>query len=162
MGKILTEEDVAKTSKELKAEGKRIVLIGGCFDILHLGHIRFFREAADLGDHLFILLESDDSIKKNKGRKRPINSQAERAEILASIEYVSYIVLLKGRKIDEEYDKLIVQLSPDVIATTTGDKYIHHKKRQADLIKADLIEVIDEVHNKSTSRIAKIIREERI
>lgn len=162
MGRAITEDEAVKISLQLKKQGKKIVLTGGCFDILHLGHIRLLREAGELGDYLFVLLESDNAIKNIKGHKRPINTQKERAEILESLEPVDYVVLLKGEKNNKDYDKLIVLLSPDVIATTSGDKNIHHKKRQADLVGAKLIEVIKELKNRSTSRIAKFIAEENI
>ncbi|MCL4353856.1 adenylyltransferase/cytidyltransferase family protein [Patescibacteria group bacterium] len=160
MDKIVTEKKAAHLSKLLRKQGKKTVLIGGCFDILHIGHIRLIHEAKKQGDFLFVLLENDDNIKNTKGHHRPINSQAERAEILSSIEDIDYVILSEKKKNNKKYDKLVVNLAPNVIATTSGDKNMHHKKRQAELIKAKVIEVIKQLREKSTSRIADLIAEE--
>ncbi len=162
MSKIVTEKKAAQISKLLRKQGKKIVLIGGCFDILHIGHIRLLKEAKKQGDFLFVLLENDDNIKDIKGRHRPINSQPERAEILASMEKLDYIILSEKKKNNQKYDKLVVDLAPHVIATTSGDKNMHHKKRQASLINAKVIEVIKQLRKKSTSRIANLIAKETL
>lgn len=162
MDKIVTEKKAVQISKLLRKQGKKIVLVGGCFDILHIGHIRLLQEARKQGDFLFVLLENDDNIKDLKGRHRPINSQPERAEILASIESINYVILSEKKKNNKKYDKLVVDLAPHVIATTSGDKNMHHKKRQASLAKAKVIEVIKQLRKRSTSRIADLIAKETI
>jgi rfaE bifunctional protein nucleotidyltransferase chain/domain len=77
----------------LKARGKKIVFTNGCFDLLHVGHIRYLRSAKKLGDILVIGLNTDRSVKTIKGDKRPVLSEKERAEILAALEFVDYVVL---------------------------------------------------------------------
>ena len=108
-------------SNKLRKQGKSIVVAGGCFDILHVGHVRFLQSAKKLGDVLFVLLESDKNVKKLKGETRPINSQKDRAEILSSLKSVDYVVFLPRMKSDEDYDKLITCLKPNILATTEND-----------------------------------------
>jgi FAD synthetase len=136
---------------EIKNLPKNTVLVGGCFDILHLGHIVFLEKAKAAGDYLVVLLESDETIKRLKGTKRPINSQADRAKLLSAIKFVDYIILLPEMK-NEDYDQLILNLKPSVIATTKGDPGIIHKKRQSKLVEAKLIQ-IPHLPEKSTSLI---------
>jgi len=91
--KVIDRKEGKRIIEKLKKEGKRIVFTNGCFDILHPGHIKLLKEAKKLGDYLFVGLNSDKSIKKIKGKKRPILPQDARAEILSAIEYVDYIIL---------------------------------------------------------------------
>lgn len=153
MKKILNIEQAVKISNKLKNEKKGIVLAGGAFDILHLGHVRFLEKAKQEGDFLFVLLESDKSVRKIKGKKRPINIQADRAEVLAALYSVDFIVKLKGVLKDQGYDKIVRQISPNVLATTGIDSYIFHKIRQAKLVKAKVKIVTRRIKNKSTTKI---------
>lgn len=91
--KVINRKEAKRIIEKLKKEGKKIVFTNGCFDILHPGHIKLLKEAKKLGDYLFVGLNSDNSIKKIKGKKRPILPQDARAEILSAIEYVDYIIL---------------------------------------------------------------------
>ena len=157
MRKILTIEDAIKISKKLKEQGKTIVLAGGCFDILHIGHINFLKEAKTYGDYLFILLESDERIRKIKGKNRPINIQKDRAEILSSLCFADYVIILPLFKDNNNYDNLITAIKPDIIATTKGDTQRIHKERQAKLINATVVDVVKNISNKSTTRLVKIL-----
>ncbi|MBP6881980.1 MAG: adenylyltransferase/cytidyltransferase family protein [Candidatus Levybacteria bacterium] len=130
-----------------------VVLAGGCFDILHPGHIAFLKAALAQGDTLIILLESDEQIKKSKGEGRPINSQAVRAENLISKTSATDIILLEGSPSDREYDKIVTLLKPAIIATTENDPYKYHKERQAGLIGASVKEVIKRLEDYSTTKI---------
>ncbi|OGH21653.1 MAG: hypothetical protein A2629_01975 [Candidatus Levybacteria bacterium RIFCSPHIGHO2_01_FULL_41_15] len=152
---IVKVAEAIKISKIHRNKGKKIVLAGGCFDIIHLGHIRFLKNAKKLGGVLFVLLESDDTVGKLKGRNRPINNQKERAEVLSTIKYVDYVVLIKRMKTDKEYDKLIALLKPDFLAATEGDPGISHKMRQAKLTEAKVRTVTRKLKNKSTTRLIK-------
>ncbi len=93
----------------LRAQGKKIVFTNGCFDILHVGHVRYLRKAKSLGDILVVGLNTDRSVKKIKGEKRPIVPERERAEVLSALEFVDYIVFF------DEPDplRLIEALRPD-------------------------------------------------
>jgi D-beta-D-heptose 7-phosphate kinase / D-beta-D-heptose 1-phosphate adenosyltransferase len=91
--KLLRRNDLKKEIKLLKKSGKTIIMTNGCFDILHMGHIRYLKEAKELGDILIVALNSDISIKNIKGIKRPINNEIPRLEVLAALEFVDIITL---------------------------------------------------------------------
>lgn len=139
--------------------GKKVVVAGGCFDLLHIGHVSFLEEAKKQGDVLVVLLESDEAIKKNKGPNRPINTQKDRAQLLAAFRVVDYVVLLDPDMTNEAYDALVISLKPAIIAATKGDAYRFHKERQAAQIGAKVIDVIQQVENRSTSRLVDILHE---
>jgi rfaE bifunctional protein nucleotidyltransferase chain/domain len=110
MGKILNWDKLKETVDRLRADGKKIVFTNGCFDIIHIGHIRYLKKAKALGDVLVIGLNSDKSVSRIKP-KRPINPQKHRAEILSSLEMVDYVALF-----DEETPyELIKSLQPDIL-----------------------------------------------
>ena len=109
--KLKTWAEIAIIVKELKATSKKIVFTNGCFDIIHAGHVEYLQEAADLGDVLIIGLNSDNSVKRLKGKRRPINSQIDRAKVLSGLVAVDYIVIFEE---DTPY-KLIDHIKPDVL-----------------------------------------------
>lgn len=146
--KILSIEEAISYLKG--AEGSK-VLVGGCFDILHKGHLVFLEKAKKEGDILVVILESDQNIRKLKGKDRPINTQENRAKVLASLKDVDLVVTLPKIDSDNDYDDLVMKLKPDVIATTEGDKGIRHKIRQAKLTGAKLVEVTERVEGFSSS-----------
>jgi len=160
MNRIINPEKAIKISKKLKREGKKLVLAGGCFDILHVGHIKFLTAAKKRGNVLFILLESDKNVEIFKGKNRPINNQGERAMILSSLRAVDYVIILGEMKTNSDYDKLIINLKPDIIATTKKSQQIIHNARQAKLVDAELALVVNRISNKSTTRLANIISQE--
>ncbi len=155
--KILSVEKAVKISKRLRERGKNVVLVGGVFDILHIGHIKFLENAKKKGNSLFVLLESDENVKKLKGKNRPINPQLERAQVISALKTVDYVILLKNVKTNADYDKLIAQIKPNIIATTQDDPYKKHKIRQAKFIRAKLVYVISRIKSRSTTKIAKLI-----
>jgi D-beta-D-heptose 7-phosphate kinase/D-beta-D-heptose 1-phosphate adenosyltransferase len=110
MGKILNWDKLKKTVDRLKAKNKKVVFTNGCFDIIHIGHVRYLKEAKGLGDILIIGLNSDRSVSSIKP-DRPINPQNHRAEILSSLEMVDYVVLF-DEKTPYELIKLI---QPDIL-----------------------------------------------
>lgn len=123
--------------------------------MLHLGHITFLKNAKAKGDLLIVLLESDKTIKKLKGKGRPIHTQDVRAQILSELKSVDFVLKLAEFTSDNEYDALIEKLKPEIIATTKGDKYDFHKKRQAKKIGAKLVYVAEPIKDHSTSKIIK-------
>lgn len=159
MGKIIKPEQASKIALELRKKNKSIVLAGGCFDLLHIGHITFFEKAKEAGDILFVFLESDETIKKSKGAARPINSQKDRAKILSALEIIDFVILLPTHMTNDEYDSLITNIKPAVLATTQGDTNRAHKERQAKLIDGKVIDVIQPVENQSTTRLINILEE---
>lgn len=132
---------------------KKIVLVGGCFDILHPGHIIFLEKAKKAGDFLVVLLESDEKVKQLKGGDRPIHSQKDRTIILKALRFVDQVVKLPYMKDDQEYDQLIRKIKPDIIATTYGDQNIHHYQRSAKRVGAKLKFVVRFIKGHSTTRI---------
>lgn len=159
MNKILSVSDAIKIGRELQEQEQSIVLTGGCFDILHIGHLHFLESAKKEGDVLFVMLEHDKTIKQNKGEHRPLNTQSDRAAILASLTMVDYVILLPGSTSDAFYDELAIQLKPAIIATTAGDPYRTHKERQARLCQAKVVDVIQPIKNKSTTKLISILNE---
>lgn len=91
--KIVSANALAEEAKAFRAEEKRIVLTNGCFDLLHVGHVRYLQAARSLGDALAVALNSDASVRALKGEGRPINPEADRAEVLAALECVDYVAI---------------------------------------------------------------------
>lgn len=152
MAEIISIKKAATFGKGLKKQDKTIVLVGGCFDVLHPGHVIFLEKAKKTGDILVVLLESDEKVRKLKGIDRPVHSQMMRAKILSALRYVDYVVMLPDM-VDTEYDDLIGRIKPDVIAATSGDVNVNHHQRSAKLIGAKLKFVTRVIGDYSTSRI---------
>ena len=110
MGKIVDRLELEQVVERLRADGRKIVFTNGCFDIIHVGHVRYLKDAKHLGDVLIIGLNSDKSVSAIKPG-RPVNPQEHRAEILASLDMVDYVVLFDE---DTPYD-LIKLVKPDVL-----------------------------------------------
>jgi D-beta-D-heptose 7-phosphate kinase/D-beta-D-heptose 1-phosphate adenosyltransferase len=109
--KIKEREDLRRIVETLKSKGKRIVFTNGCFDLLHIGHVRYLEQAKSLGDVLIVGVNSDRSVRELKGPHRPILPIAERAEILSGLSCVTYITVF-----DEKTPlELILSLQPHVI-----------------------------------------------
>jgi rfaE bifunctional protein nucleotidyltransferase chain/domain len=108
--KIKTREEMKRICNDLKKENKKIVTTNGAFDMIHIGHVRSLRKAKSLGDVLIVGLNSDSSIKKYKSPDRPIISQDDRAEMLASLDCVDYVVIF------EELDsrEFLKSIKPDI------------------------------------------------
>jgi rfaE bifunctional protein nucleotidyltransferase chain/domain len=160
MNNIIDIEKAIKLSKKIRKTGKTIVLTGGCFDVLHLGHIKFLELAKKQGDILFVFLESDEKVKEIKKENRPINNQNERAEVLSSIRFVNYVIKIPFFTNNDEYDKLVTYLKPSVIAVTKESEAVKHAKRQAKKIGAQVAQVLGRIPDQSTTKIAKIISDE--
>ena len=96
---------------KIKSEGKKIVFTNGCFDLLHVGHIKYLSQAKDLGDILIIGLNSDKSVKKLKGNNRPINSFEDRAKLLAALKSVDLVIIFE----EQTPENLIQEIVPDVL-----------------------------------------------
>ena len=109
--KIKTQDELKPILYKLKKEGKKVVFTNGCFDILHVGHVRYLKEAKGYGDILIVAVNSDLSVKSIKGDKRPIVSQSERAEVVAALEMVDYVIMFDE---DTPYN-IIKKLQPDVL-----------------------------------------------
>lgn len=136
---------------------KTIVVAGGCFDLLHIGHITLLENAKKEGDLLVVLLESDDTIRKTKGIDRPIHNQKERAQLLSSLRPVDVVILLPDEMTNNDYDNLLAAIKPTIIATTKDDPHIIHKERQAKKIGAQVVAVNTYIPSVSTTKLLKIL-----
>ncbi len=149
--------DLQELEQVLPREKKgKIVLAGGCFDILHIGHVRFLSEAKKMGNYLVVLLENDKKVKKLKGKNRPIFAQELRAEVISALNCVDLVVLLPMMGNDGDYLNLVTKIKPDIIAATENDPHIEKKKRQAEKVGGEL-RLIPLVETLSSSTLAKII-----
>ena len=111
----MTLDEAVKLADRLRAERKRIVLANGCFDLLHVGHVRYLRAARKLGDVLFVGINSDAAVARLKGRGRPLMPAAERAEILLALREVDHVVVFE----EDTADRLVESLRPHVHAKGT-------------------------------------------
>jgi len=136
---------IARISKRLKHQGRRVVFTNGCFDILHRGHASYLQKAKDLGDFLIVGLNSDESISRLKGDDRPINTLEDRAFLLAALESVDYVVPFTQ---DTPYE-LIKEILPDLLVK--GADYRGKEVVGSDV--AGAVELIEFVDGKSTSKI---------
>lgn len=153
MAKIISISRIGIITKTLKKQGKKFVLIGGCFDILHPGHVIFLEKAKKWGDFLIVLLESDEKVKKLKGPNRPVHTQKMRAKVLSALQAVDYVVMLPAMEHNSEYDDLVRSIRPNVIAATAKDTNITYHQRAANLVGAKLKLVTPVVGDYSTSSL---------
>ncbi len=110
-GKLKTLTELVSTVQELRRQGKRVVFTNGCFDLLHRGHVRYLDEAKGLGDVLVVAINSDASVRALKGPDRPVMSHEERAELVAALAAVDYVLIFE--ELDPE--KVIGALEPDLL-----------------------------------------------
>jgi len=145
--RVLKYSDRKNIKKQIR--GKIVVLAGGCFDLLHFGHIKFLEGAKKQGNFLVIALESDEFIKKSK-KKKPFHKLDERAEILSCIKYVDLVIKLPLFKSDADYFKLTQLIRPKIIAVSVKDKHYAIKKKQADEIGGK-VKVVSKIFKKFSS-----------
>lgn len=150
---IITEQILESYIKVFKSKNKKIVLVGGCFDVLHKAHLEFLIKAKQQGDILILLLESDENIKRLKGQDRPINLLEKRANNLDSLGFIDLIVKLSSRVSDEYYYKLTKLISPDIIALTKNDPLTEKKKEQSEMVGGKIKFVMDRNKNYSTTKL---------
>jgi len=111
MGQVISLEDLVREREAARASGKRFVFTNGCFDLLHRGHVELLKAAKAKGDILCVAVNSDSSVRRLKGERRPIITQADRAAVLAALEAVDYVVIF-----DEDTPaEVISRLRPDVL-----------------------------------------------
>jgi D-beta-D-heptose 7-phosphate kinase / D-beta-D-heptose 1-phosphate adenosyltransferase len=148
---IKSLSEISSIVNECKNKDRKVVFTNGCFDILHLGHVKYLEAARNLGDILILGLNSDKSVERLKGKNRPINNQSDRAYILASLEVVDYVVIF-----DEDTPiNLIRLIQPDVL--TKGGDYEGQNIVGQDFAKE--LKLINFIDGKSTSKTIKKIRD---
>lgn len=140
---IKTKEEIYAIADRLKKEGKKVVFTNGCFDILHVGHVKYLQEAKSYGDVLIVGLNSDSSVRELKGPTRPVNTEADRAYILAALEPVDYVVVFS----EETPHELIKNIAPDILVK--GGDYEGKKVVGAEF--ANELRLVQFVDGKSTT-----------
>lgn len=151
---LIKQSELNELVNKLRAEGKTIVTTNGCFDILHVGHVRYLEKTKSFADVLIVALNSDKSVKSIKGEDRPINNENDRAEVLSALKSVDYVVLF-----DEDSPiNLLLQIKPDVY--TKGADYTVETLPEAKQIMeaGSRIEFISFVEGKSTTSIINKMR----
>ena len=166
LNKVKPIEKVAKLVKSAKEEGKNVSLVTGCFDILHIGHIKMFRYAKKISDIVVVGLENPDNIRISKGEGRPIHKFNERAEALS--EFVSVDLIFKVKEIvdfgsrdaDKIYQSIYERVKPNFIITSQHfDKFWNNKKRNAKEIGAKLVLYRENRPISSTKIVEQLQRE---
>lgn len=154
LNKILPRSAAKNLRQEYAA--KKLVFTNGCFDLLHLGHVRYLAAARGLGDLLIVGLNGDESVRELKGQNRPINSQADRAEILAALEAVDHVIVFEEKRVTE----LLKDLRPDIY--TKGGDYTREALDPGErrLLEAlgTRIEIVPLVEGKSTTNLIGAIK----
>jgi len=155
MGRVVTQAKLKKILAELRQERKRIVFTNGCFDLLHVGHVKYLAKAKRMGDVLVVGLNSDSSVRRLKGKGRPILAQKDRGEILAALESVDYVTIFK----EDTPHKLIRLVRPDILVK--GADYRADNIVGVEFVRSygGEVKTIPLVKNKSTNLlIASILR----
>ncbi len=150
---ILSLDEIVKIRRKLKSENKKVVFTNGCFDILHSGHVDYLSKAKKLGDVLIVGVNTDSSIKKIKGDKRPIISENERSFIIANLKAVDYVVLF-----DEETPlKLIETILPDILVKGSDWSINNIVGKDVVLKNGGEVKTISFVNDQSSSKIINLI-----
>ena len=159
MENIITLQQTEELGAQLRRQKKSIVLVGGCFDILHFGHITLLEKAKEQGDILVVLLESDTRIQEFKGADRPLHIQSQRAHMLTALKSVDYVILLPHTMSNHDYDQVVKLLQPAIIATTKGSDSLLYIEKQAKAYNAEIF-LVQPIKNISTSRLVAVIAKE--
>ncbi|MBQ7630996.1 MAG: D-glycero-beta-D-manno-heptose 1-phosphate adenylyltransferase [Selenomonadaceae bacterium] len=140
-----------------KLAGKKIVFTNGCFDIIHVGHVRYLTAAKNFGDVLIVGLNTDDSVRKLKGATRPINNQDDRAEVLLGLKAVDHVIFFG----ENTAENLIAELQPDIYVK--GGDYTLDTLPEAKIVQSygGKVELVNLVVGKSTTNIIEKISEGR-
>ena len=148
---MVTQQEIINIVRNGQKEGKTYVVTNGCFDILHVGHVRYLQKTKEFADYPIVMLNSDVSVKALKGEGRPINNENDRAEILSALSCVDYVVLFD----EKSPAKLLENIKPDVY--TKGADYTLETLPEREIVLRNNIKVefIEFVQGKSTTNIIK-------
>lgn len=155
MSGIKTLDEIIVIRKQLQDQNKRVVFTNGCFDIIHAGHIDYLSKAKASGDVMIVGLNSDDSVQRIKGKKRPILKESERAFILTNIEHVDYVVIFN----EDTPEHLIAKLIPDILVKGADWDIEDIVGKDIVLANGGEVKTITFVNEQSTSKIINIILE---
>ena len=152
---IPDHDELARVVASLKAEGKTVVFVNGCFDLLHVGHIRYLRGAKAEGDVLLLALNDDASVRGNKGEGRPVQPEGELVEVVSALEMVDLVTLFS----DPTVDALLDHLRPDVHAKGTDYTEETVPERETVLAYGGRIAIVGDRKDHSSSSLLTVIRE---
>lgn len=155
--KILSREELAGRAAEWRRQGERLILANGCFDLLHVGHIRYVHGAKALGGKLVVAINSDASVRQIKGEGRPLMPAAERAEIVAALADVDAVVVFD----EADVRALIRELRPDVQAKGTDYTPDNVPERAEVLAYGGRVEIVGDAKDHSTSEFMARLRSSR-
>ena len=152
---LIDPNDIERLCEILHRAGQKIVFTNGCFDILHAGHVRYLEKARSFGDCLVLGLNTDASVRGNKGSSRPINSELDRAEVVGALKSVDYVVLF-GEKTAET---IIAKVRPDVYVK--GGDYTLETLPEAKIVQSygGRVEFVQMVAGRSTTNVIKKIEQ---
>jgi rfaE bifunctional protein nucleotidyltransferase chain/domain len=151
--KIKSIQELREITAAQRSSGKRIVFANGCFDLLHAGHIRYLESAKALGDLLMVGINSDACVSALKGPGRPLQPEADRAEILASMACVDYVLLFDAPTVDG----ILKELKPDVHAKGTDYTQENVPERETVLSYGGQVAIVGDPKNHSTRDLIQII-----
>ena len=146
---ILSREELIKIVAQARATDLRVVLANGCFDVLHVGHVRYLAGARNEGDLLIVGVNSDDQVRQQKGEGRPVLPETERAEIVAALESVSYVTIFDEPTVEE----LLLALKPDVHAKGTDYTVDTVPEREVVRSYGGRVAIVGDPKDHSTSQI---------
>lgn len=155
MSIIKTRPEIKELRKQFKSEGKKVVFTNGVFDLIHAGHVDYLVKAKEMGDVLILALNSDSSVKRIKGNKRPILKQEERAFIVSNLKPVDYVTFFE----EDTPAEIISDIIPDILVK--GADWSIDNIVGRDVVEANggVVKTIDFVNDQSTSKIIQIIKE---
>ncbi len=149
MGRLVSQKEIIDIVRKAQAEGKTFAATNGCFDILHVGHVRYLQKTKSLADYSIVMLNSDKSVKMLKGEGRPINNEQDRSELLSALSCVDYVVLFEEKSPAD----LLEAIKPDIY--TKGADYTLETLPEREIVVRNNIRVefIDFVQGKSTTNV---------
>lgn len=152
---LIDTDDIASFCETLRKGGQKVVFTNGCFDILHAGHVIYLEKARSFGDCLVLGLNTDASVRANKGSSRPINSELDRARVVGALKAVDYVVLFG----EQTAEKLIAKVKPDVYVK--GGDYTLETLPEAKIVQSygGSVKFVRMVEGRSTTNVIKRIQQ---
>ncbi|MCR5437959.1 MAG: D-glycero-beta-D-manno-heptose 1-phosphate adenylyltransferase [Selenomonas sp.] len=152
---LISTDDIAAFCEVLRKGGKKVVFTNGCFDILHAGHVTYLEKARSFGDCLVLGLNTDASVRANKGPSRPINSELDRAKVVGALKAVDYVVLFG----EQTAETLIAKVKPDVYVK--GGDYTLDTLPEAKIVMGygGKVEFVTMVEGRSTTNVIQKIKQ---
>jgi len=154
--KVKSLSELSLIREELRKKGKKVVFCNGCFDLIHVGHIRYLKGAKNLGDILILALNSDNSVRRLKGKERPILPLKDRIEIFSEFPFIDYIIPFEGERVSG----LLETLQPDIHAKGTDYTEKTVPERNTVLDYGGKIAIVGDPKDHSSSSLIKKIKKE--